>query len=253
MRTYYHKIKTSIMPTQETNNNETCPKNSSEILSEGSNLKTSISLILHPVSNEINSVNQIAFKEYAHIWAIRYKFFPVLRFIENETLFIKFYYYYKYDDLKNDYRRITNFANTYYYEVAGIKNYKRVNFLTIRYTKIIPEALLKRCRDMDELETIHLATICDNGKVSCLNNGHGASTEEGKWPYGQFRIFENLIERKFINNQNENQSIENNLNNNYFLIDSTEHISERSYLRILGGRWDYSRAGQCFVMPYRSK
>jgi hypothetical protein len=76
-------------------------------------------LIIHPVDERVKQINDFTLEYFAKKSIIKYGFFPVLRLIESEKIYIKLYYYkYRIGASK---REIEDFSSEFYRsEIKGL-------------------------------------------------------------------------------------------------------------------------------------
>ncbi len=70
------------------------------------------SLILQPISEQVRTINDLTLKRFAKKSILRFGFFTVMRFIEEDMICIKFYFFK--DRIGSSKREIEDFVSLYY-------------------------------------------------------------------------------------------------------------------------------------------
>jgi hypothetical protein len=154
--------------------------------------------ILEPATDNVRKINQTVFEKYAKYWAIHYQFFPVMRYVKDDTLYIKFYYS---ERRKNELRELTDLVNAFYQNFIGLTNYNNINCLTIPFSQQIPKAQLVACSSMAELEKTHLGTLDESSWIGCDRFGNGSVIAHGKWPLGLFFKWNQLLAEGYFSQE----------------------------------------------------
>ncbi len=149
-----------------------------------------------PITYKVKEINEITFKQHAKKWAYANSFFPVLRIVENDRIFIKLYYYV---ELSDDIRQLEEFSATYYRENIPNMNYSTCNVLRIKIeNKINAEDILK-CNSMEELENLYVTSFGDVGYFGNLpHTMEGNVTVHMKWVDREFTYWSKLLSKGYL-------------------------------------------------------
>lgn len=136
-------------------------KNSASLKPTFGNYKA---LITQLVDERVKQINDFTLEYFAKKSIIKYGFFPVLRIIESEKIYIKLYYYkYRIGASK---REIEDFSSEFYRsEIKGL-SYTSCNIMTIHLVTNVTAEAVNSCKSMDEMELIFLNTLKNDSWVS---------------------------------------------------------------------------------------
>ena len=120
-------------------------------------------LITQSVSEKVKQINDFTLEYFAKKSIINYGFFPVLRIIESEKIYIKLYYYkYRIGASK---REIEDFSSEFYRsEIKGL-SYSSCNILAIHLGTEVTAEAVNSCKSMDEMELTFLNTLTNDSWV----------------------------------------------------------------------------------------
>jgi hypothetical protein len=133
-------------------------------------------LITKSVDERVKQINDFTLEYFAKKSIIKYGFFPVLRIIESNKIYIKLYYYkYRIGASK---REIEDFSTEFYRsEIKGL-SYSCCNIMTIHLETNVTEEAVNCCKSMDEMELIFLNTLKNDSwvSISTINYNEGGLT-----------------------------------------------------------------------------
>ncbi|MEJ7611102.1 MAG: hypothetical protein WKF88_07985 [Ferruginibacter sp.] len=131
------------------------------------------SLIDQPVTERVRSINDLTLEHFAKKSILRFGFFSVLRFIEQDRIYIKFYFFNA--RIRSSKREIEDFVAVYYAAEISELKYKSCNILRIPLKEKLNDEAVHSCETMYELEQLVLATLNDDScvDVSSTNSNEG--------------------------------------------------------------------------------
>ncbi|MBL0330073.1 MAG: hypothetical protein IPP64_11805 [Bacteroidetes bacterium] len=147
-----------------------------------------------PLTDEVKEINEIAFRNHAKIWAYSNAFLPVIRKLENNTLFLTLYY----DSYRNrDIRQIEELCATYYREEFPGISYSECNVLKIWLDKEVSQEDIIKTNSMEELEKVFIKAIDQKNYNACIPYKGGLTIYALYLDY-KFKYWNKLISQGFL-------------------------------------------------------
>ena len=169
-------------------------------------------LITQSVSERVKQINDFTLDYFARRSIIKYGFFPVLRIIESEKIYIKLYRYSHLNRHSN--REIEIFSSAFYLsEIKGL-SYLDCNIMSILLKTKVNSEIVNSCKSMDDMELIFLNTLTNDSWVgiSLSNPSEGGIAVRPRVasPYHQWKkLFkEGFIEPEYEEKFKAESSIE---------------------------------------------
>lgn len=154
-----------------------------------------------PTTQQVKEINEFTFKQYAKKWAYVNSFFPVLRLIENDKIFIKIYYDV---ELRDDIRQLEEFSATFYRENIANLNYSECNVLRIRVENKINTEEILNCNSMEELELLYSKSFGDDEFFGVLPHAMvGSVNVHMKWVDREFKYWNKLLSEGYLTDEYE--------------------------------------------------
>ncbi len=158
-------------------------------------IKTRSQFILQPEPQEIVELNQQLFHSHTKHWFKKYKFYSVIRYCENNILYIKLYYS---DRLIEDNRQIEDYVNAFYSNFIKNLEFSRINFLGIPYPRKFQVDKTKECNYYKEFELILLSSLNSSSWVSCNSDGKGCVGDYCRWTLKNYHYWTNLLDEGYL-------------------------------------------------------
>lgn len=163
------------------------------------------------ITEEVKIINEITFKNFAHKWAYTNSFFPVLRLIEHDKIYIKIYYK---KTISNDIRQLEELLSTYYRENFQNLNYSQCNILRISFHKNVKKEEIIKCESMDDLERIHLKSLEPKDELYDLPHKIiGSCTLYMLYVERQFKYWNKLIKKGYLEDEYEQNCLKSDNSN----------------------------------------
>jgi len=169
--------------------------NLEKIWGEEWHLNNRLHHILLPESPYVQQLNHQFFRLHTHYWLKRYHFMPVIRYIENDTLYIKIYYL---KQLEENLSYTEELASALYMNYIKDRTFYYINFLKIAYEHPVPITFRCSVSSHKEAELMILSGMKPNDSVFCNLQGEGSFYGRGYgWKKECFYYYSNIIEQEY--------------------------------------------------------